>query len=77
MKKINLCLEAERYGYSTYQVEETMTVGDLIAFLQSYPDDTPVYISNDKGYTFGGITENHFYEQEIDEDEENEEEDEE
>ena len=72
MVKVNLCLEAKREGYSTYQVERTMTVREMIEFLQQYDDDTPVYISNDNGYTYGGIMENNFYEKEEEEEEEEE-----
>ena len=52
-----LTIEAHRDGYSVDQVYETMTVSDLIYELENYPDDTPVYISNDRGYTYGGISE--------------------
>lgn len=51
-----LVIRAKKEGYSPDQVYDTMTVGDLIYSLQDYSDDTPVYISNDGGYTYGGIT---------------------
>ena len=75
-----LTIEAHRDGYSVDQVYETMTVGDLIYFLEDYPDDTPVYISNDRGYTYGGISEDdlslkYVEEEEEEEDEEDEDED--
>lgn len=80
-----LTIEAHRDGYSVDQVYETITVGDLIYFLEDYPDDTPVYISNDRGYTYGGISEDDLslkyveeeeeYEEEEEEDEEDEDED--
>ena len=79
-----LTIEAHRDGYSVDQVDETITVGDLIYFLEDYPDDTPVYISNDRGYTYGGISEDDLslkyveeeeYEEEEEEDEEDEDED--
>ena len=75
-----LTIEAHRDGYSVDQVDETITVGDLIYFLEDYPDDTPVYISNDRGYTYGGISEDdlslkYVEEEEEEEDEEDEDED--
>lgn len=75
-----LTIEAHRDGYSVDQVYETITVGDLIYFLEDYPDDTPVYISNDRGYTYGGISEDdlslkYVEEEEEEEDEEDEDED--
>ena len=50
-----LLLEAERTGYTPDQVGKTMTVGELIGRLQDYDDDTPVYFSNDNGYTYGAL----------------------
>ena len=64
--KLNLTLEARREGYSLNQVGTTMTVGELIEFLQNYPEETPVYISNDNGYTYGPIREFLFSEKEED-----------
>ncbi len=51
-----------REGYGTDQVRRTMTVGELIAFLENYDEDTPVYLSFDNGYTYGGITVGRFEE---------------
>ena len=39
-----------------------MTVGELMAFLENYDENTPVYLSFDNGYTYGGITEERFEE---------------
>ena len=72
-----LTIEAHRDGYSVDHVYETITVGDLIYFLEDYPDDTPVYISNDRGYTYGGISEDDLSLKYVEEEEEYEEEDEE
>lgn len=52
---MKIAIEAHRKGYSPDQVPYTMTVGQLIGYLSDYEDDTPVYISNDRGYTYGGI----------------------
>lgn len=51
-----------RDGYSIDQVERTMTVRELINFLENYDDDTPVYLSFDNGYTYGGVNEGRFRE---------------
>lgn len=51
-----------REGYGIDQISRTMTVGDLISFLKDYDEDTPIYLSFDNGYTYGGITEARFEE---------------
>ena len=71
-----LTIEAHRDGYSVDQVYETMTVGDLIYELENYSEDTPVYISNDRGYTYGGISEDDLSLKYVEEEEEEEEEEE-
>lgn len=58
-----------REGYGIDQIKKTMTVGELINFLSDYSEDTPVYLSFDNGYTYGGITKAGF-EESFDEDEE-------
>ena len=68
---IALTIEATRVGYSLHQVGSTMTVRELIDFLEQYKDETKVYISNDGGYTYGAIKESLINEEEIDDDEEN------
>ena len=50
-----LRIEAEREGYAPPQIAGTMTVGDLIDYLQDFPEDLPVILSHDGGYTFGGV----------------------
>ena len=62
-----LIMEAERTGYSIDQIRQTMTVGDLIAFLSDYDEDTPIYTSQDNGYTYGGIGYDNFREEENEE----------
>ena len=71
-----LIIDAHRDGYSVDQVYETMTVSDLIYELEGYPEDAPVYISYDKGYTYGGISAYDLNLEDIEEEEEYEEEDE-
>ena len=68
--KLNLTIEATREGYSLNQCGSTMTTSELIEILQQYPEDTPVYVSNDNGYTYGPIRANHINEKEVDDDEE-------
>jgi len=33
-----------------------LVVGELIAALGAFDEDTPVYLRHDGGYTYGGIT---------------------
>lgn len=56
----NLTYFTFREGYGIDQIKKTMTVGELIDFLSEYDEDTPVYLSFDNGYTYGGISENRF-----------------
>ena len=56
MKNI-LFLEGRRSGYSYDTCGNTMTVGDLIELLQDFDEDSPIYLRNDNGYTFGNIDE--------------------
>ena len=51
-----------REGYGIDQIHRTMTVGELMAFLENYDENMPVYLSFDNGYTYGGITEERFEE---------------
>lgn len=62
-------IEGRRNGYSPEQCGRTMTVGELIGFLEQFDEDTEVFINNDNGYTYGNITESRFEERE-EEDEE-------
>ena len=52
-----LVLEADRVGYSIGQIagREAITVGDLIEFLQEFPEDTLFVLSHDRGYTYGSV----------------------
>ena len=33
-----------------------MTVGELIAALEQFDEDAPVFLKHDGGYTYGGIS---------------------
>ncbi len=63
--KENLILNTKREGYGTDQCGETLTVGELIELLQNYDEDMKVYFGNDYRdsywYTYGSITEDDFY----------------
>lgn len=72
MKK--LLFQTFREGYGIDQIRRTMTACELIEFLSNYDEDTPVCLSFDNGYTYGGITEDRFEE---DYEEDNDEEDDE
>lgn len=64
-----LILDTFREGYGIDQIRRTMTVGDLIAFLEEYDEETPVYLGFDNRYTYGGITEARFCCEEREDDE--------
>lgn len=53
-------IEGRRDGYSPDQCGGTMTVGELIAYLEQFEEDAEVFLNNDNGYTFGSITESSF-----------------
>lgn len=53
-----LYINGKRNGYGIDQCGKTLTVGQLIEILQEYSEDTPIYLCNDGGYTYGSITEN-------------------
>lgn len=61
-------IEGRRDGYSPEQCGRTMTVGELIAYLENFDEDAKIYLENDGGYTYGYITKGSFREVE-DEDE--------
>ena len=67
---MRLYIEGRRNGYSPEQCGRTMTVKDLIAYLEQFEEDAEIYINNDNGYTFGSITESSFEENYDDEEEE-------
>ena len=53
---MKIFIAAKRTAYTPEEVEHTLTVRDVIDALSDYPDDTPVYLKHDGGYTYGGIT---------------------
>ena len=50
-----LFIEGNRSGYAPEQCGDTLTVKELIEILGQFDDDSPVYIRNDEGYTYGHI----------------------
>lgn len=51
-------LETQRTAYSAKEAaKNTLTVGELISYLEQYDEGTPVVFSNDNGYTYGSIRE--------------------
>jgi len=66
-----LFIAGNRRGYSPEQCGKTMTVRELIDYLDNnFEEESLVYLSNDNGYTYGSITERDFEEENIEEDEE-------
>lgn len=54
-------IEARREEYGISDIGYSLTVGELIDFLkENYPEDMPIVISNDNGYTYGRITRGSF-----------------
>lgn len=51
-----LFINGKRNGYGIDQCGRTLTVGELIETLSDYDEETPVYLRNDNGYTYGSIT---------------------
>lgn len=49
-------INGNRSGYSFDSCGQTMTVGELIAFLSDFDENRPIYLRNDNGYTYGNIT---------------------
>ena len=65
-----LMIEGRREAYGAEDLlHKTMTVGELIAYLEQFDDDTKVVLNNDNGYTFGSIDYESFEETEEEEEE--------
>ncbi len=50
-------IEGTRSGYGPEQCGRTFTAGELAEFFSQFDEDTPVYLRNDNGYTYGEINE--------------------
>lgn len=55
-------LNARRNGYDYDQCGKTMTVRELIEYLEQFDDATEVFLKHDNGYTYGSIRELDFEE---------------
>lgn len=62
-----LIIKAKRENYAPEGCT-TITVGELIDLLSHYSRKLPIYLSNDGGYTYGGIIEDDIYLREGEED---------
>lgn len=60
MEKTKVYIEGRCNGYAPEQCGQTMTVREMIDFLEQFDEDAPVYLRNDGGYTYGSITEDSF-----------------
>lgn len=63
MDKLVVTIDGRRDGYGIDQIERTLTVIELIEYLEQYDDDTPIMINNDNGYTYGAIRYDSFREE--------------
>lgn len=63
-------IETFSQGYTFSQVDNTMTVGELIQLLQEYDENAKIYLSYDNRYTVSGLTSSMIESEEADEDEE-------
>lgn len=71
MGKTIVTLEATRTDHSARAAaRRTMTVGELISYLEQYDENSPVVFSNDNGYTYGSLTDGCVGEVELEADEE-------
>lgn len=57
-----LFIEGRRNGYTPPQCGKTMTVAELMAYLEQFDEELPVYLINDGGYTYGSIDDYSFEE---------------
>lgn len=64
-----IIIETSRDDYAPNQIRRTMTVGELVELLQDYEESTKIYLSFDRGYTYGGISADCISEQEDEDDE--------
>jgi hypothetical protein len=60
-----LIINAKRNGYAPDQCGNTMTVGELMCYLEDCNPEDKIYLSHDRGYTYGSITVGDFDEQEV------------
>ena len=61
---MTVLIDTLREGYGVDQCNGTMTVEELIEFLQDFNPDDKIYLSFDRGYTYGGLRYEMFREEE-------------
>lgn len=61
---MSVIIDTLREGYDVTQSHGTMTVEELIEFLQDFNADDKIYLSFDRGYTYGGLRYEMFREEE-------------
>lgn len=66
---MKLFIEGRRNGYGTDQCGRTMTVREMIEWLEQFDEDAEIFLKNDNGYTYGNIDQWSF-EEDYEEDEE-------
>ena len=66
---MRLFIEGRRNGYGTDQCGRTMTVREMIEWLEQFDEDAEIFLKNDNGYTYGNIDQWSF-EEDYEEDEE-------
>jgi len=73
---MRILIKARRNGYSPEQCGKTMTVRELIDFLDDFKlyENAKIYFSFDNGYTFGEIRESDFESEDENEEESSEDE---
>ena len=71
MSKSVVIISAHRQAYGIDDVLEkgTMTVGELVKYLEeNFDEDSPLVLSHDNGYTYGALDEDYFRDTEVGED---------
>lgn len=71
MSKKIVIISAHRQAYRIDNVlkHSTMTVGELVKFLEeNFDEDSPLILSHDNGYTYGALDADYFREAEVGED---------
>ena len=59
---MRIYIEGRRNGYNPTQCGKTMTIGELMAYLEQFDEDAEIYLKNDNGYTYGSIDDYSFEE---------------
>lgn len=55
MENSFVIIDAKRESYGVHDIENTMTVSELIGLLEEFDGDSRVILSHDNGYTYGAI----------------------